>query len=168
MPQGSLSSKVFSLIHPVRGQNVLLDRDLAGLYGLPTDRVLQAMRGQRQLFPAGSLFQLERDELSRLREQSAVTGGAGRRPLPWAFTEEGVAVLSGALDSDRAIEVNIAILCAYVRVRGRFLPAHEISKRLDRLEDRAGLHETELRRIFEAIHALGSQRRPGSKDGPKP
>jgi len=107
-------SKVASLIHVVRGQNVLLDADLAVLYGVSTKRLNEAVRRNLRRFPDDFMFQMTREESLVLRSQIATLkkkgSGRGRKYLPLAFTEQGIAMLSGVLNSDRAVQVNIAII----------------------------------------------------------
>jgi hypothetical protein len=107
-------SKVASLIHVVRGQNVLLDADLAVLYGVSTKRLNEAVRRNLRRFPDDFMFQMTREESLVLRSQIATLkkkgSGRGRKYWPLAFTEQGIAMLSGVLNSDRAVQVNIAII----------------------------------------------------------
>ena len=103
----------------IEGQKVMLDSDLAELYGVPTFRLNEQVKRNRKRFPEDFLFQLTKQESEALTSQFArsKTGRGGRRTMPYAFTEQGVAMLSSVLHSDRAIMVNIAIMRAFVRLR---------------------------------------------------
>lgn len=117
-------------IHLIRGQRVMLDRDLAILYGVPTFRLNEQVKRNRKRFPEDFMFQLTGAEVTALTSQFAMsnTGRGGRRTLPYAFTEQGVAMLSSVLNSERAIEVNIAIMRAFIRLRS-VLAAHKVLAR---------------------------------------
>src|SRR5262245_62469094 len=105
-------------IHVIRGQNVMLDADLATLYGVQTRVLLQAVRRHLDRFPDDFMFQLTTDEYQALRSQIVTSNGrGGRRYRPYAFTEQGVAMLSSILNSPRAIHVNIEIVRTFVRLR---------------------------------------------------
>jgi ORF6N domain. len=106
-----------SKIHTIRGQKVILDRDLAALYGVETKVLNQAVKRNMERFPSDFMFQLTENEWECLRSQIVTSNKGGRRYLPYAFTEQGVAMLSGLLNSDVAIEMNIAIMRAFVATR---------------------------------------------------
>jgi ORF6N domain len=106
-------------IYLIRGHKVMIDMDLAELYGVPTKYLNQQVRRNPKRFPKDFMFQLDRTEAEFLRLQFATSkpGRGGRRSLPYAFTEPGVAMLSSVLNSERAIEVNITIMRAFIRLR---------------------------------------------------
>ena len=106
-------------IYLIRGQKVMIDTDLAELYGVPTFRLNEAVKRNKKRFPEDFMFQLTKEEEESLTSQIAIskTGRGGRRTRPYAFTEQGVAMLSSVLKSERAIEVNIAIMRAFVKLR---------------------------------------------------
>src|SRR5258706_125101 len=106
-------------IYLIRGQKVMIDTDLAELYGVPTYRLNEAVKRNRKRFPVDFMFQLNMTEAESLRSQFAISkkGRGGRRTLPYAFTEQGVAMLSSVLNSERAIQVNIVIMRAFVKLR---------------------------------------------------
>ena len=148
------AERIESAILLIRGQKVLLDRDLAELYGVETRVLNQAVRRNRKRFPGDFMFQLSRDELEHWRSHF-VTSNAGAkmglRRRPYAFTEQGVAMLSSVLNSDRAIDVNIAIMRAFVRMR-EFLSANkELARRLDQLERK---YDSQFKVVFDAIRQL--------------
>jgi hypothetical protein len=106
-------------IYLIRGQKVMIDSDLANLYGVPTFRLNEAIKRNRKRFPADFMFQLNKKETGVLTSQFAMSkkGRGGRRTFPYVFTEQGVAMLSSVLNSERAIQVNIAIMRAFVKLR---------------------------------------------------
>jgi phage regulator Rha-like protein len=139
----------------VRGNKVILDADLAELYGVETRVLKQAVRRNKKRFPADFMFELTKEENQSLRSQNVILErGKHSKYLPFAFTEQGVAMLSSVLNSERAIEVNIEIMRAFVRVR-EMLGAHrELATKLKELENRIQYHDEEIQTIFEAIRQL--------------
>lgn len=143
---------VLGSIHVLRGQRVLLDIDLAGLYGVETKALVRAVQRNRSRFPEDFMFQLTSEEFDALREmqRNAQTWG-GRRYAPYAFTEQGVAMLSSVLRSDRAVAVNIEIMRVFVRVRAMLESHMELAQRLDELESK---YDSQFRVVFDAIRQL--------------
>jgi hypothetical protein len=146
----------------LRGQKVMLDSDLAELYGVETKVLNQAVRRNKERFPEDFMFQLTADEAekltfhpraSSLRSQIVTSnkGRGGRRYLPVAFTEQGVAMLSSVLRSKRAVEVNIAIMRAFVKLREMLASNHELARRLDRMERN---YDAKFKIVFDAIREL--------------
>ncbi len=135
----------------IRGRRVLLDRHLAELYGVETRVLNQAVRRNRERFPADFLLNLSREEILRV-SQSVISLKFANNVF--AFTEQGVAMLSSVLGSDRAIQVNIAIMRAFVRQREMASAHRELAMRLGQLESNVGEHGREIRGIFEAIRRL--------------
>jgi len=123
-------------IFVVRGRQVMLDEDLADLYGVETKRLVEQVKRNRDRFPEDFMFQLDRGEAVALRSQIATSnrGSGGRRYAPYVFTEQGVAMLSGVLRSKRAVAVNIAIMRAFVELRRAASAYASIEKRLEELE----------------------------------
>ena len=141
----------------VRGQKVLLDRDLAELYGVATKVLNQAVSRNRKRFPDDFMFQLSSEELENWRSQFVTSNSAakmGLRRRPYAFTERGVAMLSSVLNSDRAIEVNIAIMRAFVRLREIMSTHKDLARKLDDLQRKLGEHDEKFAVVFEAIRQL--------------
>lgn len=136
----------------VRGQKVMLDADLAALYGVRTKALVQAVKRNLGRFPEDFMFQLTNQELKNLRSQSVTSSRwGGRRYPPYAFTEQGVAMLSSVLKSQRAVWVNIEIMRAFVRLR-RMLASHaNLQRRLDELEKK---YDEKFRAVFDAIRQL--------------
>lgn len=142
----------------LRGQKVLLDADLANLYDVETKVLLQAVKRNPNRFPNDFMFQLTNQEFRNLRSQFVTSSWGGRRYAPYAFTEQGVAMLSSVLNSPGAIAVNIEIMRAFVRLREMIAGNKELAKRLDELETRiAGklaAHDQAIAGILDAIRAL--------------
>jgi hypothetical protein len=137
----------------IRGHKVLLDSDLAGLYGVETKALNLAVRRNAQRFPADFMFQLTPEEDARLRFQNETSkpGRGGRRYLPYAFTEQGVAMLSSVLNSPRAVQVNIEIMRAFVRLRQVLASHADLAKKLRALERK---YDAQFKVVFDAIRAL--------------
>jgi hypothetical protein len=144
----------------VRERQVMLDEDLADLYGVETKRLVERVKRNSERFPDDFMFQLTREEASALRSQSATSkpGRGGRRYAPYVFTEQGVAMLSGVLRSQRAVAVNIAIMRAFVELRRAATSYAAIEKRLAELEretkTKFGQHDEQLGQIFQALRQL--------------
>jgi len=144
--------RVEDRILSVRGHRVMLDADLAELYGVPTKRLNEAVRRNAARFPEDFMFQLTVDEAETLRSQFATSNGrGGRRYIPYVFTELGVAMLSSVLNSERAVQVNIAIMRAFVRLRELAASHKDILQRLDEME---GKYDQQFNVVFDAIRAL--------------
>jgi DNA-binding PadR family transcriptional regulator len=159
-----------SRILNLRNQRVMLDADLAQLYGVETRAVVQAVKRNAVRFPADFMFQLDAPEWDALRSQTVISnvsgpGRGGRRTAPYAFTEQGVAMLSSVLTSERAVAVNIEIMRTFVRVRELASTHQDLAKRLTELELKTeGLeirHNTfsrntrnQLKQVFDAIREL--------------
>ena len=142
----------------LRGEKVLLDRDLAELYGVETRLLKQAVRRNRKRFPEDFMFELTKQEFEDWRSQFVISNSdkMGLRYRPMAFTEQGVAMLSSVLNSDRAIEVNIAIMRAFVQLRKMIASNKKLARKLKELEARVGEQDEQIQLIFEAIHQLMS------------
>ncbi len=143
----------------IRGEKAMLDRDLAALYGVSTKVLLQSVRRNAERFPADFMFQLTDEEVEILRSQfvTSSSGHGGRRYIPYAFTEQGVAMLSSVLRSKRAVEVNIAIMRAFVRLR-QILASHaDLARKLDELEKK---YDKQFAIVFEAIRQLMEPPKP--------
>ena len=138
----------------IRRLKVMLDRDLAELYGVPTKRLNEQVRRNISRFPEDFMFQLTEKEAGLLRSHFATSKRGGRRYLPLVFTEQGVAMLSSILHSERAIQVNIAIMRAFVRLR-QILSTHKaLAYKLEQLERKIEKHDREIRSIFDVIRQL--------------
>ncbi|MBI4712237.1 MAG: ORF6N domain-containing protein [Planctomycetes bacterium] len=150
VPVEIIANKIVEL----RGKKVMLDKDLSGLYGVPTKVLLQAVKRNKKRFPDDFMFQLNNAEFQNLRSQIVTSSWGGRRYLPFAFTEQGVAMLSSVLNSERAVLVNIQIMRAFVQLRGLIMTHKELVSRLDALERKYGEHDVKIKYIFEAMRQL--------------
>ncbi len=159
------SENLRSLIYEIRGFRVMLDSDLARLYGVETKVLNRNVSRNRDRFPADFMFRLTLREVTNLRFQIGTSslGYGGRRYLPYVFTEQGVAMLSSVLRSDRAIQVNIAIMRAFVRLRGVLSGHQELTQKLDELERKVSEHDDGIRTLFEAIRQLMAPAGPPRK-----
>jgi hypothetical protein len=145
------------MIFIFRRQKVMIDRDLAGLYGVETRVLNQAVRRNLGRFPNDFMFQLTGEEADSLRSQIVtLKNGRGKHSkyLPYAFTEQGVAMLSSVLKSDRAIAVNIMIMRAFVKLREILLTHKELAGKLDQLEGKISSHYHAIQNLFAAIRQL--------------
>ena len=135
----------------------MLDFDLAQLYGVPTKRLNEQLRRNIERFPSDFAFQLTEQEVSSLRSQIATSslGHGGRRFLPWAFTEHGVAMLSGVLNSPQAIHVNVLIVREFIRMRAVQISDAEFENRLNQLEADC---DSKFSMAFESIRELMNER----------
>jgi hypothetical protein len=140
----------------VRGRQVMLDEDLADLYGVETKRLVEQVKRNIERFPADFMFQLDKTEAAALRSQNATSndGRGGRRYAPYVFTEQGVAMLSGVLRSKRAVAVNIEIMRAFVELRRAAGTYVELERRLEQIEGDIGKHDEQLQQVFEALRQL--------------
>lgn len=170
MSSAPLQPLIQSRILSLRSQRVMLDADLAQLYGVETRAVVQAVKRNAQRFPTDFMFQLDADEFAALRSQTVIsnvasTGRGGRRTAPYAFTEQGVAMLSSVLNSERAVAVNIEIMRTFVRVRELAATHQDLAQRLTELEMKTESlelsHDTfsrntrnQLKQVFDAIREL--------------
>jgi ORF6N domain-containing protein len=143
-------------IHVVRGQRVMMDFDLARLYGVTTKRLNEQVRCNRERFPGDFAFQLTAQELTDLKSQIATSSldHGGRRYRPWAFTEHGVAMLSSVLRSATAVRVNIEIVRTFVRLRRRLVTPGELVEQLRQLADTVQFHDRQIRDIAQVLQRL--------------
>jgi hypothetical protein len=150
-------------IYLIRGQKVMMDEDLAMLYGVLTKYLNQQVRRNITRFPEDFRFQLTREEAENLRLHFATSSYGGRRYLPFAFTEHGILMLSSVLNSKRAIDVNIQIMRIFVKIR-EILSAHkDLAHKLDQLEQKVGSHDVDIRQIFNAIRQIMKPTKEKSK-----
>ena len=155
--------RIKGAIHVIRGHKVMLDRDLAVLYGVQPKALVQAVKRNLERFPADFMFQLTSPEVETARSQSVTQKlRRGPRYAPYAFTELGVAMLSSVLRSPRALQVNIEIMRAFVLLRQFALTHEEMSRRIDSLESK---FDSEFKRVFAALREL---MKPDPPQKPKP
>ncbi len=152
MNEFELKQRVEQSIYFVRGAKVMIDEDLALLYQVETRALVQAVKRNIRRFPEDFMFQLSAGEYEALRSQIVISSGrTGRRHPPYAFTEQGIAMLSGVLRSDRAIEVNIEIMRAFIRLRSMLREHHELRLQLENLEKK---YNHQFKVVFDAIRDL--------------
>lgn len=178
LPLESITHRILLL----REQKVLLDADLAALYGVETKVLLQAVKRNLERFPEDFMFRLTNQEFNILRSQSVTSSSealetprwGGRRTAPYAFTEQGVAMLSSILSSPQAVQVNIAIMRAFVKLRELAMTHHDLAKQLNALEEKTALmamqHDSfarntrvQLKQVFDAIRELMTPPEPTKK-----
>ncbi len=145
-----IATKIFE----IRGKKVMLDRDLAKLYGVETKYLIRQVKRNNKRFPDDFMYALSPEEVRNLRCQNVTSSWGGRRYPPYVFTQEGVAMLSSVLNSKRAIQVNILIMRAFVKLRSFLLTHKELAFKLKELESKIEMHDTDIRDIFEAIRQL--------------
>ncbi|WP_239461589.1 ORF6N domain-containing protein [Occallatibacter savannae] len=147
-----LAERVERRILSIRGQKVMLSTDLAELYEVAPKVLMQAVKRNVERFPADFMFQLTRAESANLKSQFVTSSwGGARRSTPYAFTEQGVAMLSSVLRSARAVQVNIAIMRAFVKLRELLATHHDLAKRLEELESK---YDDQFKIVFDAIRGL--------------
>jgi len=147
--------RVVQSIRWIRGQKVLFDFDLAALYGVQTKNLNKAVKRNVERFPADFMFQVTSEELRSLRFQVGTSKGrGGLRYRPYAFTEQGIAMLSSVLNSERAIKKNIAIMRAFVKLRQMLGVNRELAQKFSELERRVDKHDEDIAAILEAIRQL--------------
>ena len=168
-------------IYEIMGERVLLDFDLAVLYEVPTKVLNQAVKRNIKRFPKDFMFQLTKEELEELRLQieTSETGDSSRsqivtlksgrgsnvKYLPYAFTEQGIAMLSGILNSDKAIAMNIAIMRAFVEIRRILIQETDLRIQLNQIRERIGEHDTQLNAIYDAMENLLDEKAAQKKFG---
>ena len=149
------AAQIDQSIHLLRAQKVMLDRDLAALYGVTTGNLNKAVARNRNRFPSDFMFRLTAEETEGLIFQFGISKGrGGRRPLPYVFPEQGVAMLSSVLNSERAVKVNIAIMRAFVRLRETLETNRELARKFSELEQRVGKHDDEITAIIDVLRQL--------------
>ena len=152
---------VVERIYFLRGKKVMLDVDLSEMYGVETKRLNEQVKRNLERFPEDFMFQLTGEEVGNLKSQFATSSWGGRRTLPYAFTEQGVAMLSSVLNSRTAIEVNIRIIRVFTKIREILynnkeilLKLEQLERKIERQDNRMNKHEKELQIIFSALKGL--------------
>jgi hypothetical protein len=169
MPRLVPSERIETRIFVLRGQKIMLSTDLAKLYGVVPKVLMQAVKRNIERFPDDFMFQLNEEEFENLKSQIVTSSWGGlRRAQPYAFTEQGVAMLSSVLRSPRAIQVNIEIMRAFVRLRRMMATRSDLARKLDALEKK---YDSHFKIVFDAIRQLmqppmRSRRRIGFKTAP--
>lgn len=152
----TLIRRVDSRIFVLRGQKVILDSDLAELYGVSIKRLNEQVKRNRKRFPSDFVLRLRRSELAFLRSQNATSTNrhGGRRYLPFAFTEHGAIMAATVLNSERATKMSIFVVRAFVRIREALASNHEILSKLSQIERRLENHDVDIQQLVEAIRRL--------------
>jgi hypothetical protein len=145
------SEEIHQCILFIRGEKVMLDTHLAILYGVQTKVLIQAVKRNIARFPPDFMFQIDQDEFQNLRSQFVTSNRGGRRYFPYAFTEQGVAMLSSVLNSKQAIQVNIEIMRAFVRLRQLTGSHKDLQQKLNAIEKK---YDKQFKVVFDAIHQL--------------
>ena len=145
---------VMNKIYLIREQKVMLDMDLAELYGVETKQLKRAVRRNSDRFPEDFMFELDKEELEILRSQIGTSSWGGVRYAPMAFTEQGVAMLSSVLNSERAVQVNIHIIRVFTRMRQTLLTNKEVLLKLEKLEQKTIEHDGDIKVIFKYLKEL--------------
>jgi len=146
--------EVLQLIHKIRSQKVMLDSDLAEMYGVETKRLNEQVKRSIDRFPDDFMFQLNAEEWENLKSQIATSSWGGRRTLPYVFTEQGVAMLSSVLNSSRAIQVNISIIRIFVKIRAWALNYTELQEKIQALQDAESNQNQHINHIYQMIEEL--------------
>lgn len=158
----SIESRIFL----IRGRDVMIDADLADLYNVRTKVLVQAVKRNISRFPDDFMFILSKDEFANLRSQFVTSNRGGRRYLPYVFTEQGVAMLSSILNSERAIQVNIAIMRAFVKIRQMIAFNKDLAQKLSEIEHKLGQHDQDIISLFGAItKIMRDESKPKNKFG---
>ena len=148
---------VMNKIYMIRGQKVMLDKDLAELYGVTTGNLNLAVKRNKKRFPADFIFQLTKEEFETLILQNAISkskGSGGTRKLPFAFTEQGVSMLSGVLNSGIAIQVHIQIIRVFAKMREMLFTHKDILLQLEKIEKKLTGHDEDIAIIFQYLKKL--------------
>jgi hypothetical protein len=164
----SLMIPVESRILVLRDQKVILDTDLAELYGVPVKRLNEQVKRNRERFPSDFMFQLSPVERESLKSQIATSRGGrgGRRYAPYAFTEHGAIMAATVLNSERAVEMSVFVVRAFVRLREVLATSQQLAGKIDELEERLDTHDASIQELIEAIRELMTPEPPtGRKIG---
>ncbi|RJQ48975.1 MAG: ORF6N domain-containing protein [Nitrospiraceae bacterium] len=147
IPQEVVESKILF----IRGKKVMLDKDLAALYGVETKMLNRAVKRNWERFPDDFLFQLTKEEVENLRFHFGTSSWGGQRYLPYVFTENGIAMLSSVLTSKRAVQVNIQIMRTFTKIREMLASNTELAKKIEALEKK---YDAQFKIVFDAIRQL--------------
>ncbi|MDP4264110.1 MAG: ORF6N domain-containing protein [Bacteroidota bacterium] len=151
---------VINKIYLIRGQKVMLDEDLAELYQVETKRLNEQVKRNPGRFPGDFMFQLTRKEFENLKSQFATSSWGGRRKLPYAFTEEGIAMLSGVLNSETAIRVHVQIIRVFAMMRRMIMTHKDILLQVEKIEKKLAAHDEDIQLIFDYLKKLLNPSRP--------
>jgi hypothetical protein len=150
---------VMSKIYLIRDEKVMLDTDLAELYGVETKRLNEQVKRNIERFPEDFMFQLTQDEYNNLKSQIATTSWGGRRSMPYVFTEHGVLMLSSVLNSDLAIKVNIQIVRVYTKIRNMLATHKDLLLKFEKFETQLADHDDKIMLLLEYIKQFEQYKR---------
>lgn len=150
IPQEVIEQKILL----IRGHKVMLDKDLAALYGVSTTRLNEQVKRNAARFPEDFMFQLNNEEFKNLMSQIAISRWGGTRKLPYVFTEHGAIMAANVLNSERAVEMSIRIVRTFIKLRQILSNHKELAHKLAELERKIEKHDSEIKGIFEAIRQL--------------
>lgn len=152
LPANRIESRIFL----IRAEKVILDSDLAELYGVTTKRLNEQVKRNKERFPGDFMFQLSSKEMEDLRSQNAPSKGArgGRRYRPYAFTEHGAIMAASVLNTPRAVEVSVYVVRAFIKLRETISTHKELARKFAELEKRTETHDEDISALFEAIRQL--------------
>jgi cell division septum initiation protein DivIVA len=159
----ALVAPVESKILVLRKQKIILDSALAQLYEVPVKRLNEQVKRNRERFPADFMFQLTQDEADSLRSQNATSKRGGRRYLPYAFTEHGAIMAATVLNSERAVEMSVFVVRAFVRLREMLATNQQLAGKIDELERRLDTHDASIQELIEAIRELMEPAAPSGR-----
>ncbi len=154
VPEEIIASKIYLL----RKQKVMLDKDLAELYGVETRVLVQAVKRNVDRFPSDFMFQLEKKEFEHLTSQIVTSSWGGTRKMPYAFTEQGVAMLSSVLRSKRAIQINIHIMRVYTKLREMLVTHKDLLVKMNELESKVTNHDKSIKQVFAYLKEFVKQK----------
>jgi len=166
VPKQPAEEEIVNRIYIIRGQKVMLDKDLAEMYGVETFNLNKAVKRNLSRFPDDFMFQLSSEEFKNLIFQSGISKWGGTRKLPYAFTEQDVAMLSSVLRSERAIQVNIQIIRVYTKMRRLLIDNKELWQKIEKIEQSIIKKDEEIEAIFKVLKKLLiEEEKPRSKIG---
>jgi len=148
---------IIDRVHSIRGMKVMLDKDLADMYGVQTSALNQAVKRNSLRFPDDFMFQLSQKEFESLISQSVISkqvGRGGTRKLPYAFTQQGVAMISSVLNSETAIQVNIQIIRVFIKMKQLLLDNKDLYLKIERIENKLTAHDEDIQNIFVILKKL--------------
>jgi len=138
----------------IREQKVMIDSEIAELYGVATRRLNEQVKRNKERFPENFMFQLTKDEFDNLKSQNAISSWGGKRKLPFVFTEHGILMLSNVIKSDRAIKMSIRVIEVFVKIREMFLTHKDILLRIEKIEGSLVKHENIIMEVFKYLKQL--------------
>jgi phage regulator Rha-like protein len=150
---------ILNSIYMIRGQSVMLDNEIAKLYGVETKRLNEQVKRNIERFPENFMFQLSKSEFERLKSQNATSSWGGRRKLPYAFTEHGILMLANVLKSERAIKVSIRIIEVFVKIREILITQKDTLLRLEKIEGTVSKYKGIIHGILQYIRQIEEEKK---------